>query len=230
MFSPFLLLWFSCTSTGNKDGNCPQLSPLKNWSFWNACAFLMTNGMLSLKEPVKNLRFQINISVSLPPSSSHPQYSAPLWPCLCLLCQPPLTAWISRHVRLIWSSRCNGWCDVLGCACRIRSFDFEEKGIQFDIPKVLALTDCAFRILFTKYDHHSVQCLSYKPRRKEKVPREYHHSVQCLSYKPRRKEKVPREYVKTHVSRNPPEVCLSLPRRKEKGPRMCVITRVNTSR
>ncbi|XP_053383871.1 dynein axonemal intermediate chain 7-like [Mercenaria mercenaria] len=51
---------------------------------------------------------------------------------------------------------------------RIKSFEFAEKGFQFEIPRILTLSDCAIRILFTKYDHYSSTCKSFYPRRKKK--------------------------------------------------------------
>ncbi len=51
---------------------------------------------------------------------------------------------------------------------RIRSFEFEEKGFTFEIPKQLALSDCAYRVLFTKYDHLSPQCRTFTHRKKTK--------------------------------------------------------------
>lgn len=53
---------------------------------------------------------------------------------------------------------------------RIKSFEFAEKGFQFEIPRILTLSDCAFRILFTKYDHYSNTCKTCYPRRKKEVP------------------------------------------------------------
>ena len=53
-------------------------------------------------------------------------------------------------------------------SCRIKSFEFAEKGFKFDIPRMMTLSDCAFRILFTKYDHFSAKSKSYYPRRKKK--------------------------------------------------------------
>ncbi|KAL4224695.1 Protein casc1 [Mactra antiquata] len=51
---------------------------------------------------------------------------------------------------------------------RIKSFEFQEKGYQFDIPRILTLSDVGFRILFTKYDHYSTTCKTYYPRKKKK--------------------------------------------------------------
>jgi len=50
---------------------------------------------------------------------------------------------------------------------RIKSHTFEELGFTFEIPKVLSLTDCGVRLLFTKYDHFSEHSISYEPRFKE---------------------------------------------------------------
>ncbi|XP_029644370.1 axonemal 84 kDa protein-like isoform X2 [Octopus sinensis] len=49
---------------------------------------------------------------------------------------------------------------------RIKSYEFKEFGFSFDIPKVLALTDCAVALLYTTYDHLSEQCTSYKANKK----------------------------------------------------------------
>ncbi|KAL3842016.1 hypothetical protein ACJMK2_020088 [Sinanodonta woodiana] len=51
---------------------------------------------------------------------------------------------------------------------RIKTFEFTEKGFSFEIPKVLSLSNCAYRVLFTKYDHFSDKCKSYYPRLKKK--------------------------------------------------------------
>ncbi|XP_050403844.1 dynein axonemal intermediate chain 7 [Patella vulgata] len=51
---------------------------------------------------------------------------------------------------------------------RIKPFEFTEKGFTFDIPRMLSLNDCAFRILFTKYDHLSYQSSALYPKRKQK--------------------------------------------------------------
>nr|CDS17091.1 cancer susceptibility candidate protein 1 [Echinococcus granulosus] len=47
---------------------------------------------------------------------------------------------------------------------KIRRYTFEETGITFSIPRVLTLSDCAFRIVFMKFDTYSVTSLSYRPR------------------------------------------------------------------
>merc|ERR1712110_234503 len=53
---------------------------------------------------------------------------------------------------------------------RIRQFEFSQVHVTFDIPKVLALSDCAVRVLITKYDHLSPSSKSILPRRKVKEP------------------------------------------------------------
>ena len=53
-------------------------------------------------------------------------------------------------------------------AFRIKSHDFKEKGFVFEMPKLLSLSDCAFRVLFTKFDHYSAYCKSHKPRLRAK--------------------------------------------------------------
>lgn len=52
---------------------------------------------------------------------------------------------------------------------RIKSFEFNDMGVTFEIPKVLSLSDCAVRILFTEYDHYSQLCRTYTPRVKKYV-------------------------------------------------------------
>ncbi len=47
---------------------------------------------------------------------------------------------------------------------RIKRFAFEDAGITFDIPKPLTLSDCAFRILFMKFDTYSVTSPSAFPK------------------------------------------------------------------
>lgn len=49
---------------------------------------------------------------------------------------------------------------------RIKEFGFEDVGITFSIPPSLTHTDCAFRILFMKFDAYSVLSPSYKPHLK----------------------------------------------------------------
>ncbi|KAK3598788.1 hypothetical protein CHS0354_020899 [Potamilus streckersoni] len=51
---------------------------------------------------------------------------------------------------------------------RIKTFEFAERGFSFEIPKVLSLSGCAYRVLFTKYDHYSDKCKSYYSRLKKK--------------------------------------------------------------
>ncbi|XP_013385748.1 protein CASC1 [Lingula anatina] len=50
---------------------------------------------------------------------------------------------------------------------RIKSFEFKEKGFQFELPKILTLSDCAVRLLHSKYDHLSYTTRSYTPRLKK---------------------------------------------------------------
>lgn len=47
---------------------------------------------------------------------------------------------------------------------RIKRYTFEETGITFSIPRALTLSDCAFRVVFMKFDTYSVTSLSAKPR------------------------------------------------------------------
>ena len=56
---------------------------------------------------------------------------------------------------------------------RIKSYEFEEKGFTFELPRILTLSDCAFRVMFTKYDHYSPRCKTYLPRIKVKGQGEY---------------------------------------------------------
>ena len=56
---------------------------------------------------------------------------------------------------------------------RIKQFEFEKKGFTFEIPKVLCLSDCAIRVLFTKFDHLSPQCRTNLSRQKRKVEGKY---------------------------------------------------------
>ncbi len=65
--------------------------------------------------------------------------------------------WTSNYFTVVFSN------------CRIKSFEFEEKGFTFELPKILTLSDCSFRVLFTQYDHYSHHCKSYYPRKKAKV-------------------------------------------------------------
>ena len=58
-------------------------------------------------------------------------------------------------------------CAVRCCLHRIKSFEFEEVGIMFEMPKLLTLSDIAFRILITQYDHLSPLCSSYHARLKQ---------------------------------------------------------------
>merc|ERR1712154_696740 len=51
---------------------------------------------------------------------------------------------------------------------RINKFSFGEVNLTFDIPKALALNDCAVRVLITKFDHLSPTSKAMMPRRKKK--------------------------------------------------------------
>ena len=51
---------------------------------------------------------------------------------------------------------------------RIKSYEFPEQGLTFEIPRVLCLSDCAIRVLDPKYDHYSPTCKSFYPRQKKK--------------------------------------------------------------
>ncbi|WAR02748.1 AXP83-like protein [Mya arenaria] len=50
----------------------------------------------------------------------------------------------------------------------IKLFEFKERGFQFEIPRLLTLSDVGFRVLLTQYDHYSSTCKSYYPRKKKK--------------------------------------------------------------
>lgn len=49
---------------------------------------------------------------------------------------------------------------------RIKSFEFPNSEISFDIPKLLTLTDCGYRCLITRFDHLSHLSKSFTPRKK----------------------------------------------------------------
>ncbi|XP_072047400.1 LOW QUALITY PROTEIN: dynein axonemal intermediate chain 7 homolog [Amphiura filiformis] len=51
---------------------------------------------------------------------------------------------------------------------RFKSFEFEEQHFIFELPKQLALTDIAIRIIHTKYDHFSHLCRTFWPKKKKK--------------------------------------------------------------
>ncbi|VDN16960.1 unnamed protein product [Dibothriocephalus latus] len=51
---------------------------------------------------------------------------------------------------------------------RIKRYSFDKAGISFDIPKFLTLSECAFRIVFMKFDTYSVTSPSAVPK---SVPR-----------------------------------------------------------
>ena len=52
---------------------------------------------------------------------------------------------------------------------RIKHHEFAKKGFNVEIPRILMLSDCCIRALFTKYDHLSPYCKSFHARRKVKV-------------------------------------------------------------
>ena len=52
--------------------------------------------------------------------------------------------------------------------CRVKSFEFTKQGLTFEIPRLLTLSDCAYRVLDPKYDHYSPTCKSFYPRQKKK--------------------------------------------------------------
>ncbi|KAL5110652.1 Dynein intermediate chain CFAP94 axonemal [Taenia crassiceps] len=74
----------------------------------------------------------------------------------------PETANLQKYWHNNWLSLCI-WGN-LSKNPRIKRYTFEETGITFSIPRLLTLSDCAFRILFMKFDTYSVTSLSYRPR------------------------------------------------------------------
>jgi len=65
-----------------------------------------------------------------------------------------------EHYRLLY----------LHISFRIKSFEFTEKGVYFELPKILTLSDCSIRGLFTTFDHISQRSVSYYPQLKRKAP------------------------------------------------------------
>jgi cancer susceptibility candidate protein 1 len=51
---------------------------------------------------------------------------------------------------------------------RIKTYEFVEKGLFFELPKILTLSDCVIRALFTKFDHYSPHSASFYPQIKKK--------------------------------------------------------------
>ena len=49
---------------------------------------------------------------------------------------------------------------------RIKSFEFDDGVVSFNIPKLLTLNDCAYRCLITTFDHYSHRSKSFYPRHK----------------------------------------------------------------
>lgn len=56
------------------------------------------------------------------------------------------------------------------CARSIKSHEFVEKNMSFEVSRFLALSNCAVRALFTRFDHLSPRCFSYRPRLKPPSP------------------------------------------------------------
>lgn len=56
------------------------------------------------------------------------------------------------------------------CFLRSKSFDFDVKGMVFELNPALNRADCGVRTLFTKFDHLSHQSRSFYPRIKPKNP------------------------------------------------------------
>lgn len=53
---------------------------------------------------------------------------------------------------------------------RVKSFSFEKMGFTMEIPRVLAIGNVAFRVMYTKYDHLSPLSKSFYPKIKAKPP------------------------------------------------------------
>ncbi|KAM7537731.1 hypothetical protein Aperf_G00000073832 [Anoplocephala perfoliata] len=74
----------------------------------------------------------------------------------------PETANLQKYWHNNWLSLCI-WGN-LSKNPRIKRYTFEQTGITFSIPRLLTVSDCAFRILFMKFDTYSVTSASYKPK------------------------------------------------------------------
>ncbi|XP_038049724.1 axonemal 84 kDa protein-like isoform X2 [Patiria miniata] len=51
---------------------------------------------------------------------------------------------------------------------RFKSFEFEEEKFIFELPKQLALSDIAIRVVRTQYDHYSHLCRTFHAKKKKK--------------------------------------------------------------
>ncbi|XP_022108639.1 axonemal 84 kDa protein-like isoform X2 [Acanthaster planci] len=51
---------------------------------------------------------------------------------------------------------------------RFKSYEFEEENFIFELPKQLALSDIAIRVLRTQYDHYSHLCRTFHAKKKKK--------------------------------------------------------------
>nr|CDS27997.1 cancer susceptibility candidate protein 1 [Hymenolepis microstoma] len=74
----------------------------------------------------------------------------------------PVTGNLQKYWHNDWLSLCI-WAN-LSKNPRIKEYTFENVGITFSISQSLTHTDCAFRILFMKFDTYSVLSPSYKPQ------------------------------------------------------------------
>ncbi|XP_033645695.1 protein CASC1-like isoform X2 [Asterias rubens] len=64
---------------------------------------------------------------------------------------------------------------------RFKSFEFEEEKFMFELPKQLALSDIAVRVIRTQYDHFSQQCRTFLAKKKKKksiTPVEVHPTLE----------------------------------------------------
>ncbi|XP_030844896.1 protein CASC1 isoform X2 [Strongylocentrotus purpuratus] len=53
---------------------------------------------------------------------------------------------------------------------RLKSYSFEEQDFSFDLPKQLALSDIAIRVIHTAHDHFSHRCRTFKLKRVRYYP------------------------------------------------------------
>ncbi|VDO04940.1 unnamed protein product [Rodentolepis nana] len=77
----------------------------------------------------------------------------------------PVTGNLQKYWHNDWLSLCI-WAN-LSKNPRIKEYTFENVGITFSISQSLTHTDCAFRILFMKFDTYSVLSPSFKPQQIE---------------------------------------------------------------
>uniref|UniRef100_A0A5K3FRY1 Casc1_N domain-containing protein n=1 Tax=Mesocestoides corti TaxID=53468 RepID=A0A5K3FRY1_MESCO len=82
----------------------------------------------------------------------------------------PETSNLQKFWRNNWLSLCI-WGN-LSKNPRIKWYTFKEAGITFSIPRLLTLSDCAFRIVFMKFDTYSGTSSSAKPREHKSVEKQ----------------------------------------------------------